>query len=110
MVSELLIGLKQRCAPSLCRKPYIARRANLPQVEKQNQWQILRYPASTRGAFRHRHERWKRDAVDAERHEANVATRTTKSCGPGAPWLALSLSMIATSALRARRAEIGRRR
>jgi hypothetical protein len=85
-------------APRFRHQPYIARRANLSQAihiaEKPNQCQMLCYPASTRGAFRHRHERWKRDAVDAERHEANVATQTAKSCGPGAPGLALSLQVM----------------
>jgi hypothetical protein len=48
-------------------------------------------PLPLRGAFRDRHERWKRDAVDArmpndERH----FSRTAKSRGPGAATLAPS--------------------
>jgi hypothetical protein len=31
-----------------------------------NQRQIPRYPASIRGTYRDRHERWERDAMDAE--------------------------------------------
>jgi hypothetical protein len=74
---------------------YIARRVNLPQVgglaENQNHGHIPRHPASIRGTLRDRHERGKRDAMDAERRETNVATRTAKSCGPGAPGLASSV-------------------
>jgi hypothetical protein len=55
---------------------------------------VLLYPASARGAFRHRHERRKRDAMDAERGEANlVKPRTAKACGPGTPGLVLSLQI-----------------
>src|SRR6202007_1819694 len=76
-------------------KPYIARRANLSQAsaiaEKQNQWHIGAIPPPCRGAYRDRHGRWKRDAMDAERHETNAAPRTAKPCGPGAPGLALNL-------------------
>ena len=45
--------------------------------------------AATRGALRDRHGRWKRDAMDAQRHETSDAMRTAKSCGPDAPRLAL---------------------
>ena len=55
-----------------------------------NQRHLLARPASTRGAFRDRHERWARDAMDAICHETNDLSRTAKSCGPGAPTLALS--------------------
>ena len=48
--------------------------------------------APTRGALRDRHERWKRDAMDAACRQTNNMTRTAKSCGPGAPRLALSCS------------------
>jgi len=41
--------------------------------------------AAARGALRDRHGRWKRDAMDAACRETNDMTRTTKSCGPGAP-------------------------
>jgi len=74
---------------------YIARRANLPQVDKiaetPNRVHIPGRPASIRGALRDRHERGKRDAMDAERRETNVVTRTAKACGPGTPGLVLSL-------------------
>jgi hypothetical protein len=45
-------------------------------------------PAQSQGAFRDRHERWARDAMDAflpndERRER----RTAKSCGPDIPML-----------------------
>ena len=43
-----------------------------------------------RGALRDRHERWERDAMDAMRHQTNDVSRTAKSCGSGAPTLALS--------------------
>ena len=42
-----------------------------------------------RGALRDRHERRLRDAMDAVCCETNNMTRTAKSCGPGAPRLAL---------------------
>jgi len=42
----------------LCRRP-----TALPKTP--NQRHISRRPASPRGAFRDRHERWVRDAVDA---------------------------------------------
>src|SRR6516162_2050154 len=48
------------------------------------------HPVSTRGAFRDRHERRTRDAMDAIDHETNDLSRTAKSRGPGAPMLALS--------------------
>src|SRR3984893_1796988 len=51
-----------------------------------------------RGAFRDRHGRWARDAVDAAASGARIARgrmtldlRTAKSCGPDAPTLASSL-------------------
>ena len=46
-------------------------------------------PASNRGAYRDRHERWVRDAVDAGCGARRAPpTRTAKSCGPDAPMLA----------------------
>src|ERR1700735_1419883 len=56
-----------------------------------NHFYIHRHPAPTRGAYRDRHGRWARDAMDA----GNVADestdlRTAKSCGPDAPTLASS--------------------
>jgi hypothetical protein len=48
-------------------------------------------PSSSRGAFRDRHGRWERDAMDAGRAmDERVALRTAKSCGPDAPTLASS--------------------
>jgi len=49
-------------------------------------------PAATRGALRDRHGRWKRDAMDAACCRTNNMARTAKSCGPGAPRLALSFA------------------
>jgi hypothetical protein len=80
-------------------KPYIARRANLSQVgaiaDNQNQWHILRHPAPSRllaeGRIAIVTDVGSGDAMDAERHGTNAATRTAKLCGPGAPWLALNL-------------------
>jgi hypothetical protein len=48
---------------------------------------------SARGAYRHRHERWARNAMDvlALRGERRVK-RTAKSCGPDAPTLASSFA------------------
>jgi hypothetical protein len=48
-----------------------------------------------RGAARDRHGRWERDAMDAHRRAQSLArraafVRTAKSCGSGAPTLALS--------------------
>jgi hypothetical protein len=57
---------------------------------------MVRRPALARGAFRDRHERWAQDAVDVtgSQHVVSHATNETatyvKSCGPGAPMLALS--------------------
>src|ERR1700730_18285590 len=57
-----------------------------------------RHPVPHRGAFRDRHGRWARDAVDAAASGARIARgrmtldlRTAKSCGPDAPTLASSL-------------------
>jgi hypothetical protein len=60
-----------------------------------NQRQISPRPALTRGAYRDRHERWVRDAMDAlasqdERRYCGLE----KSCGPGAPTLASSLRKV----------------
>src|SRR6266481_7874204 len=75
----------------------IARRANVPQlISTPNQRQHPRYPVPARGAARDRHGRWERDAMDAAASGAQSARgrmmlqRTAKSCGPGAPTLALS--------------------
>jgi hypothetical protein len=49
-------------------------------------------PAFTRGALRDRHGRWERDAMDAGWAQTYAQPwRTAKSCGPGAPTLALNL-------------------
>jgi hypothetical protein len=50
-------------------------------------------PDPLRGAYRDRHERWVRDAVDANRRAQFLRgraahLRTAKSCGPDAPTLA----------------------
>ena len=61
-----------------------------------NHFYIVRHPGPHRGAFRDRHERRARDAMDAEARSANILrgrtalTRTAKSCGPDAPTLASS--------------------
>jgi hypothetical protein len=48
-----------------------------------------RHPRPIRGAFRDRHERWARDAVDAGgAFDERAVLRTAKSCGPDAPTLA----------------------
>jgi len=61
---------RSRASPCLRHEAYIARRVNLPQVsrlaENQNCMHIPRCPASIRGALRDRHERGKRDAMDAK--------------------------------------------
>jgi hypothetical protein len=83
-----------RIAMTLRADDRFARRANVPHavglISTPNQWLPFAYPASARGAYRDRHGRWERDAMDATRYETNDATRTAKSCGPGAPTLALS--------------------
>jgi hypothetical protein len=46
-----------------------------------------------RGAFRDRHGRWARNAVDADSEARRAAlARTAKSCGPDAPTLASSFA------------------
>jgi hypothetical protein len=74
----------------------IARRANLPQrrdiVERPKSTAHLRRPAFKKGALRDRHERRKRDAMDA----SGVARRTivlasAKPCGSDVPRLTSSL-------------------
>src|SRR5690348_10410807 len=45
-------------------------------------------PFPIRGALRDRHERWKRDAMDALARETSAPMRSAKPCGPGAPTLA----------------------
>jgi hypothetical protein len=52
-------------------------------------------PPRLKGAFRDRHERGVRDAMDACRAKDEcVAERTAKSCGPDIPTLISSLSMM----------------
>jgi len=46
----------------------------------------------SRGAYRDRHERWPRDAMDAERQLTSDARRTAKSCGPDPPMPGSSFS------------------
>jgi len=48
-----------------------------------------RVPGPIRGAFRDRHERWMRDAVDAGyvKRRMTLTSRTAKSCGPDIPTL-----------------------
>src|ERR1700721_3678929 len=49
------------------------------------------HPALTRGAYRDRHGRWVRDAVDAGgAKDESAYLRTAKACGPDAPTLASS--------------------
>ena len=60
---------------------------------------ISTYPASTGGAYRDRHGRWKRDAVDAGVPSALVAwtkafLADAKACGPGPPMLGSSLKVM----------------
>jgi hypothetical protein len=53
------------------------------------------YLAPARGAYRDRHGRWARDAVDASGARRRTASmRTVKSCGPDAPTLASSLRKV----------------
>jgi hypothetical protein len=57
---------------------------------------VSAHPASTRGAYRDRHGRWKRDAVAVRMFSAFCAPttaswRTAKSCGPDPPTLGSSL-------------------
>ena len=57
-------------------------------------------PVPIRGAFRDRHGRWARDAVDATASQRKslrgrtVLTRTAKSCGPDVSTLASSLAVV----------------
>jgi hypothetical protein len=69
----------------------LARRAILRFTETPNQWLNSSRPASMRGAFRDRHGRWVRDAMDAAAaQDGRRLLRTAKSCGPDAPTLASS--------------------
>jgi len=74
----------------------IARRAKVAQIfllrRRANQNHPPARPALARGALRDRHGRWARDAMDAACCQTNSMTRTAKSCGPGAPRLALSFA------------------
>jgi hypothetical protein len=57
-----------------------------------NQPYIHGRPTPERGAYRDRHERWVRDAVDAsDATDESVILRTAKSCGPVIPTLMSSL-------------------
>src|ERR1700730_1390695 len=73
-------------------------RKNIPLLRRPKSILKLRHPVPHRGAFRDRHGRWARDAVDAAASGARIARgrmtldlRTAKSCGPDAPTLASSL-------------------
>ena len=69
----------------LCRRP--AALLNTP-----NQQHPSARPVPTRGAYRDRHGRWVRDAMDAsDAVDESAALRTAKLCGPDAPMLASSL-------------------
>jgi hypothetical protein len=58
-----------------------------------NQLHLPRIPRFLRGAFRDRHGRWAREAMDASGAKDECAvTRTAKSCGPDASTLAFKLS------------------
>jgi hypothetical protein len=73
-----------------CRRHFcLPRQANSPQlISSPNHQQIPAHPVPARGAFRDRHGRWERDAVDAvgARDEC-TNKRTAKSCGPDIPTL-----------------------
>src|SRR5947207_12746134 len=57
-----------------------------------NQLHVSACPVPTRGAYRDRHGRWVRDAMDAsDAVDESAALRTAKLCGPDAPMLASSL-------------------
>ena len=72
-----------------------ARRVNLSHParlrRRANQWPQSARLVPTRGAYRDRHGRWARDAMDALLRETSAATRTAKSCGPDLPTLGSSL-------------------
>jgi len=56
-----------------------------------NHFYIPRHPGPHKGAFRDRHGRWARDAMDARcAKDESAPLRTAKSCGPDAPTLASS--------------------
>jgi hypothetical protein len=89
------------------RKWVICRRANHPFAcpapfakiflfsSDANHFSVLRHPVPTRGAFRDRHERWARDAMDAGGALTKaLSLRTAKSCGPDAPTLASSFAEV----------------
>jgi len=68
----------------LCRRPAAL-------FKTPNQQHPSPCPAPARGAYRDRHGRWARDAMDAAAAQDEWrCRRTAKSCGPGAPTLASS--------------------
>jgi hypothetical protein len=48
---------------------------------------VYAYPASAGGAYRDRHGRWKRDAMDGLARETSALGRTAKPRGPDSPTL-----------------------
>src|SRR6266850_2824775 len=66
-------------------------RALLRLTPHPNQRFSLAHPVPHRGAFRDRHGRRERDAMDADgAADESAGLRTAKSCGPDAPTLASS--------------------
>ena len=70
-------------------QPQSGKNISLRQFARNTFVVISSRPAPDKGAYRDRHERWVRDAVDAGCGARRARpTRTAKSCGPGAPMLA----------------------
>src|SRR5664279_3458418 len=60
-----------------------------------NHLHIPRHPSPHKGAFRDRHERRARDAMDVgSPADESAILRTAKSCGPDAPTLASSFAEV----------------
>ena len=70
---------------------------------------ISPYPASAGGAYRDRHGRGRRDAMDAVGATTKRQTRTAKSCGPDPPTLGSSLRVMIPRATVARQPGAPRR-
>ena len=90
-----------------------ARRVNLSHParlrRRANQWPQSARLVPTRGAYRDRHGRWARDAMDALLRETSAATRTAKSCGPDLPTLGSSLCVTSAQATVAKKPGTPRR-
>jgi hypothetical protein len=77
--------------PLICPSVQLHNQKNFSSLPPQIKFIPSTIPSQKRGAYRDRHERWVRDAVDAsDATDESVILRTAKSCGPDASTLASS--------------------